>query len=129
MAKLFYSLDDRLFIGFGYGWKHHHWRKSPFVFKQVVSVHYSITQKSLSFIYAGLFPNTIGKWNLALFGNYDFIRWTNFYGLGNESPFTTKDKDFNRMRARQGLGTIGLNRNAGNHFFEINGFLPKRKNY
>jgi hypothetical protein len=123
MAELFYSLDDRLFIGFGYGWEHHRWRKLPFAFKQAISVHYSLTQRAISFTYKGLFPHTIGKWNLSLLGNYDFIRWTNFYGLGNESPFTTKNKDFNRMRARQGLGAIGLNRIAGNHFFEINGFF------
>ncbi|MEP6948808.1 MAG: BamA/TamA family outer membrane protein [Ginsengibacter sp.] len=127
-AALFYSLDDRIFIGLGYGWEHHHWRKSPYVFKQAVSVHYSITQKAVSFTYAGIIPNTIGKWNLAFLGNYDFIRWTNFYGLGNETEFINKkDKDFNRMRTRGATGSIAFNRKAGNNFFEIKGFYQSVK--
>ena len=126
-VSLFYSLADRIFIGFGYGWVHQHWRKSPFAFKQNLSVHYSITQKAVSFTYTGLFPYTIGKWNFALLGNYDFIRWTNYYGAGNESLFTTKNKDFNRMRSRQGSASIGFNRKAGNNFFEINGFYQSVK--
>lgn len=126
-TTFFYSLADRLFVGFGYGWVHHDWRKFPFVFKQDASVHYSITQKAVSFTYAGIFPNTIGKLNLALLANYDFIRWTNFYGLGNETVFINKDKDFNRMRTRQALGSIGLNRKAGNNFFEITGFYQSIK--
>ncbi len=81
----------------------------------------------MSFTYAGLFPNTIGKWNLALLANYDFIRWTNFYGLGNETVFTTKDKDYNRMRTKEALGSIALNRKAGNNFFEISGFYQTVK--
>ena len=101
-ASLFYSDADRIFVGLDYGWVHHHWRKLPYVFKQAVSVHYSITQKAVSFTYTGIFPNTIGKWNLALLANYDFVRWTNFYGLGNETLLTTKNKDFNRMRTREG---------------------------
>jgi hypothetical protein len=124
---LLYSLEDRLYIGLSYGWEHYHWRKLPYVFKQNLSVHYSITQKAASFTYAGIFPNTIGKWNLALLGNYDYIRWTNFYGLGNETPLTTKNLDFNRMRSRQATGSIGLNRKAGNNFFEINGFYQSIK--
>jgi Omp85 superfamily domain len=126
-AALFYSLDDRIFVGLGYGWKHQKWRRSPFAFKQGVSVHYSITQRAASVTYAGIFPNTIGKWNLELLGNYDFIRWTNFYGLGNETPLTTTNKDFNRMRSHQALGKIELNRKAGHNLFEIHGFLQTIK--
>ena len=126
-VSLLYSQADRVFIGLTYGWQHHHWRKLPFVFKQSVSVHYSITQRALSFNYTGIFPNTIGKWNLALLANYDFIRWTNFYGLGDTTLLTTKNKDFNRMRTREGMGSIGFNRKAGNNFFEIKGFYQSVK--
>ena len=125
--SLFYSDADRIFVGLGYVWEHHHWRKLPYVFKQNIGVHYSITQQALSFTYTGIFPNTIGKWDLALLANYDLVRWTNFYGLGNETVLTTEDKDFNRMRTREAIGSIGLNRKAGNNFFEIKGFYQSVK--
>jgi hypothetical protein len=125
--SLLYSFADRLYLGLDYGWVHHHWRKLPYVFKQAVSVHYSITQKAMSFTYTGIFPNTIGKWNLSLLANYDFVRWTNFYGLGNETPLTTKDLDFNRMRSREATGSIGFNQKAGNSYFEVNGFYQTVK--
>ncbi len=94
-----YSDEDRIYVGFGYVWKHFKWRKLPFVFTQTANVHYSITQNAISAAYGGIFPNTIGKWNLSFITSYDFIRWTNFYGLGNETILTTKNLDYNRMRS------------------------------
>ncbi|MEO7119644.1 MAG: BamA/TamA family outer membrane protein [Ginsengibacter sp.] len=118
----FYSDADRFYVGLNYKWEHHAWRKTPYVFKQDIGVNYSISQHALSFTYFGIFPNTIGKWNLNLLANYDAVRWTNFYGLGNETILTTKNTDFNRMRTREVLGGIGLNRTAGNNRFELGGF-------
>jgi len=126
-ASLFYSEPDRIYVGLGYLWQHHHWRNQPYVFRQNINVHYSLTQRALSFTYTGIFPNTVGKWDLALLGNYDFVRWTNFFGLGNETVLTTKDKDFNRMRTRQATSSIGFSRKAGNNFFEIGGFYQSVK--
>ncbi|HEY5405769.1 MAG TPA: BamA/TamA family outer membrane protein [Ginsengibacter sp.] len=126
-ASLFYSDADRLFVGVSYGWTHFKWRQKPFVFKQKIGVNYSLSQRALNFIYTGLFPNAIGKWNLALLANYDAIRWTNFYGLGNESILTTKNLDYNRMRTREGIATIGFNRKAGNNYFDIQGFYQSVK--
>ncbi len=120
--SLFYSDEDRIYVGLGYGWEHHKWRKFPFVFKQDISVHYSISQQAFSFTYKGIFPNSIAKWNLELLANYDPVRWTNFYGLGNETILTTHNKDFNRMRTKEAIGSIGFNRKAGNNYFEIKGF-------
>jgi hypothetical protein len=118
----FYSDLDRFYVGLGYIWQHQAWRKKPYVFKQVFSVNYSISQNALSFIYAGIFPNTIGKWNLSVLADYDAVVWTNFYGLGNESILTTKNINYNRMRSREAIGGIGLNRKFGNNNFEIGGF-------
>ena len=125
--SLFYSDADRIYVGIGYRWEHHHWRNLPYVFKQYLGVNYSITQKALSYTYRGIFPNTIGKWSLELFGNYDLVRWTNFYGLGNETVLTTNDKDFNRMRTHEAIGSVGINRRVGNNYFEIKGFYQTIK--
>ena len=126
-GSFLYSDEDRFYISFGYLWKHYSWRKKPFAFKQNLVAHYSISQNAMSFNYLGVFPNTIGKWNLSLLANYDFIRWTNFYGLGNETILTTKDHDFNRMRTRQLTGEASLYRTAGNNFFKITGTYKRVK--
>lgn len=123
----FYSDEDRFYVGLGYGWEHHKWRKLPYAFKQDISVHYSLSQSAFSLTYKGLFPNAIGKFGLSLLGNLDAIRWRNFYGLGNETLLTTQDKDFNRMQTREALGSIGLNRKFGNSFVALNTFYNSVK--
>ncbi len=123
----FYSDEDRFFLGLGYGWEHHKWRKLPFAFKQDISAHYSISQNAFSLTYNGLFPGAIGKFNLALFGNLDAVRWRNFYGLGNETLLTTHDKDYNRMQTREAIGSIGINRKFGKSFITLNAFYNSIK--
>ncbi|MEO8765695.1 MAG: BamA/TamA family outer membrane protein [Ginsengibacter sp.] len=127
VASLLYSDADRIYVGLGFLWQKQGWRKLPYVFRQNINVHYSLTQRAVSFTYSGIFPNTIGKWNLGILANYDFVRWTNFYGLGNETVLSTKDLDFNRMRTREASGAVGFNRKAGNNYFEIGGFVQSVK--
>lgn len=123
----FYSDEDRFYVGLGYGWEHHKWRKLPFAFKQDISAHYSISQNAFSLTYKGLFPGAIGKFNLALLGNLDAVRWKNFYGLGNETLLTTQDRDYNRMRTREAIGSIGVNRKFGKSFIALNAFYNSIK--
>jgi hypothetical protein len=123
----FYSDADRFYVGLGYKWEHHAWRKWPYVFKQSIGANYSISQRALSFTYLGIFPNTIGKWSLNLLANYDAIRWTNFFGLGNETVLTTKNVNYNRMRTREFLGGAGLNKKLKNNYFELDGFYQTVK--
>ena len=125
--SLFYSDADRVFIGLGYGWTHQRWRKSPFAFKQKITVKYSLSQRAFSYTYTGIFPGTFGKWDLSLLANYDAVHWTNFYGLGNETILTTKNLDFNRMRSSELSGTVGVNRKSGNSFIDIHGFFNSVK--
>ncbi len=118
----FYSDEDRFFVGLGYGWEHHKWKKLPFAFKQYIGVNYSISQKAFSATYKGLFPGAIGKFDLSLLANYDAVRWTNFYGLGNETLLTTQDRDYNRMRTKQAIGSLGLSRRFGKIGISLNAF-------
>ncbi|MEP6582761.1 MAG: BamA/TamA family outer membrane protein [Ginsengibacter sp.] len=117
-----YSDQDRFFVGLGYGWEHHKWKKLPFTFKQYLGVNYSINQQAFSATYKGLFPKAIGNFDLSLLANYDFVRWTNFYGLGNETLFTTDDKDYNRMRTKEAIGSIGLGRRFGKSHISLAAF-------
>jgi len=120
---VFYSNEDRLYVGLGYGTVHHEWRKLPFAFKQEISVNYSITQKAFSFNYNALFTQLIGKWDLPVTANYDLVRWTNYYGLGNETALVNKDKAFNRLRSKEFMGTVGLKRAIGKSTLEFGGFF------
>ena len=81
---LFYNNPDRLFVGVGFGKERHKWRKEPFAYKYEIGLNYSISQKAASANYNGLYPNAVGKWDLAIEGIWDAVRWTNFFGLGNE---------------------------------------------
>ena len=65
----------------------------------------------------------MGRWDGILYGNYDFIRWTNFYGLGNATTNEIENLDYNRMRTRNYKGSAGLQRLfARSHKLSLSGF-------
>ena len=120
---LFYSNDDRIYLGLIYTVTRNKWRKEPYGFKQSFDVKYSITQKAFSATYRSTFTKLIANWDGVFYANYDFIRWTNFFGLGNESKFLDTLPDFNRMRSRTYLGSVGVQRVFNNrHKIELSGF-------
>jgi hemolysin activation/secretion protein len=121
-----YTDDDRLFVGIGYSWKHQSFRKLPYAYKQSIGVNYAISQKAISTTYTGIFPKSIGGWDLLLKGNYDAVKWTYFFGLGNETPFSTA-KIYYRMRTAEWLGSIGLNRVIGFSNITLSGFYNSVK--
>ena len=116
-----YNDEDRIFVGLAYGWQHHSFRKIPFAFRQNIGANYSISQKAFSALYTGIFPKLIGGWDLLLKGNYDAVRWTYFFGLGNETSFTNT-KSYYRMRTAGWLGSVGLNRVIGVSNITFSGF-------
>ena len=111
---LFYSNEDRIYVGISYKKQKQQWRKSPYGYQHKFDVKYSLGQKAFSSTYGSTFKSLIGKWDLNLFSNYDFVRWTNFYGVGNESVMTTKERDFNRVRSRQSITKVGVQRVINN---------------
>ena len=112
---LFYSNEDRIFVGLEYGSIKHSWRKAPFAFKQKLNVKYSINEKAFSATYQGIFTDVIKKWDLNLFTNYDFVRWNNFYGLGNETINSDTNDIFNRLRTKEYIAQTGLSNNIGRY--------------
>lgn len=107
---IFYSNEDRIFISYTYLYQKQQWRKSPFGLQHKIDVKYSLGQKAFSSTYASTFTSLLGKWDLNLFANYDLVRWTNFYGTGNETLLTTKDRNYNRVRSRQFVAKAGVQR-------------------
>jgi hypothetical protein len=109
-----YSYADRLYFRVGYQFINRRWRKEPYGNSQGIYLGYSINQQAFSLIYSGIFRHLFGKINLKLDGNYDAIRWTNFYGLGNETK-QIAPKIFYRMISTEGYGSVSLNRDLGKH--------------
>lgn len=112
---LFYSNEDRFFIGLEYGATKFTWRKEPFAFKQKLNVKYSLNEKAFSATYQGIFTDVIKKWDLNVYTNYDFVRWTNFYGLGNETLNPATDNVFNRLRTKEYIAQTGFSNNVGRY--------------
>jgi hypothetical protein len=115
--SILYSTEDRLYVSLGYRLRKHQWRKYPFASDHGIQLHYSITEKAFSLTYQGVVNQVIGKWNLALNANWDQIRWTNFFGLGNETKLETDNRDYYRMRTREYSAGVGLFRNLGKYDF------------
>lgn len=112
---LFYSNEDRIFVGLEYGSTTYKWRKEPFAFKQKLNVKYSIIEKAFSATWQSTFTDVIKKWDLDLYTNYDFVRWNNFYGLGNETLKPDTTNDFNRLRTKEFIARAGLSNYIGRY--------------
>jgi Omp85 superfamily domain len=112
--SLFFSNYDRFHAGLGYTITKEAWRREPFAYQHSVYARYSITQNAMSFGYQGILNQFIGKWDLLLNAEYDAIRWTNYYGIGNETTQDTKlDRDFYRIRSREMYAGVSLSRKLG----------------
>src|SRR5205085_5132488 len=46
-------------------------------------------------------------------GNYDAVKWTNFFSLGNETAFSKTTTNYFRLRTSEWMGNIGINRTFG----------------
>ena len=114
-GAIFYSFEDKLYVGIAYNLLRQGWRKEPFKSKQNFQVNYSIMQKNFSFLYNGQFKQVFGKWNIDLNGNYDLMRWTNYYGLGNETTEVIDTRNYYQVRSQDLLASLILNRPFGKH--------------
>lgn len=122
--SIFYDNPDRIYTSLGYRFRRAIWRKSPYGFDQAFYIRYSISQNALSLLYEGEFNQWIGKWNARLSANYDAIRWTNFFGLGNETNWDNHNKEYFRLRTNEFIGEAGLNRVLKkHHLVELTAFF------
>jgi len=123
--EIFYNNEDKIYVGLGYGITNYKWRRFPFASRHDFKVHYSISQKAFSFTYSSLFPKVVAGWDLALYGNYDAVRWTHFWGLGNETQFVIKDINFYRARTEEWMGSVGILRKFQHNIVRLNTYYQK----
>ena len=110
VPSFFFNNEDRFYVSLGYKIQKWGWRKTPFHYQHGIYVRYSLDQAAFDVVYKGFINQFWRKWNLALNANYDAVRWTNFFGLGNESPPQTLKNDYYWMRTRDLFGSVGINR-------------------
>jgi hypothetical protein len=123
---LFFSNEDRIHVGVGYQILKHKWRKNPYGYRQEVNLRYSLNENAFSTEYKGVFTELVGKWNLVLDADFDWIRWINYFGVGNKTERVFRGseyRDYYRMRTRQLLTSAGLSRRFRlNHEVIVAGF-------
>ena len=108
-----YDREDRFYAGLIYAFTKHKWRRNPFATKQHIGVRYSISQNAISASYGAVFPNRIGNWDFFLDASFDAVRWTNFFGLGNEVTANTKNIHYYRLNSVEWLAQAGIRRDMG----------------
>lgn len=124
MPVVFYSNEDRLFVGVEYNRKHYSWGKSPFAFSHALNVHYSLLEKGFSTSYKALFPKLIAKADLSLYANYDDVRWLFFFGVGNNTPYDNSKKiEYYTARNRQWTFQPSLVRSFGKSTVSVFGSI------
>ncbi|AEW02160.1 hypothetical protein Niako_5930 [Niastella koreensis GR20-10] len=123
--EAFYNNADRIFVGLRYRYRKYKWRQDPFAWEQQFGVRYSLSQNALSFYWSAVYPHVLGQWNLVMRADYDVIRWTNFYGTGNETKSVTTNVNYYRLQSEEWYAAAGLNRNFGRSNVAVTGYYAR----
>ncbi len=100
-ATIGYTKDDGIWIGGGGSYIKNGFRKLPYRAKHLLNIKYAPERGSLVADYKGDYIEAIGKLDLLLKLGIHNPEVLQFFGLGNETLFSTIDKDFNRIRLRR----------------------------
>ncbi|MEP0984501.1 metallophosphoesterase [Ekhidna sp.] len=114
--------DDGVFLGGGFAYTKHGWRKEPFAAKHTFTAIGAFETGSFQFDYAGDYTNVFGRWGLntsILWQEPFFVN--NYFGVGNESEFlmdqfTAPDDDpidYYRVRMDRFELNAGISRRVG----------------
>ncbi len=116
-----------LSLTFGFGKKTEQWRKEPVGNEQSIKVKYSFNRAAVNIEYNSIFYQALGKWNVGFTAGAGVPSVVNFFGVGNESSFSSYNRSYFRLRSHEYYGKLGINRSAGSHFFELGGFYQTVK--
>jgi hypothetical protein len=118
-----YNQDDGIFLGGGFKFTNHGFRKEPFKSMHRFLASYAINTASYNFNYKGEFTDVIGKWDLETDLTLNVPNFVNnFFGMGNESDFdrninesvdVTKPINYYRLRFEEIAYEIGMFRSLG----------------
>ncbi|MBL6449764.1 metallophosphoesterase [Fulvivirga sp. 29W222] len=115
--------DDGLFVGGGFMYTTHGFRKEPYKSKHTLLASYALKTSSYDFRYSGDFIDAVSDWNLSVKLSVKQPNYVNnFFGLGNESEFnqdideTTnvgRSISYYRLRFQEMSSDIGLYKRIG----------------
>jgi hypothetical protein len=118
-AIALYNNKDRFFVGLRYTYQGNKWRKGGLPLQHMFGVNYSFSQNALSASYDALRPAKKGKPSLFLHTEYDALRWTNFYGMGNETKAAVDHIQYYKMLSREWLASLGARHTFGKNNLEL----------
>jgi outer membrane protein assembly factor BamA len=123
MPVAYYSNPDRVFVGVDFRISKGRLSDSITKFEHSIRLRYSISQNAFSLLYDARWKELIGKWNMAFNAYYDWVVWTNFTGLGNETP-RVADRDYYRLSTSEYAANISINRLIDkHHYVDIAAFM------
>ncbi|MEM6523855.1 MAG: metallophosphoesterase [Bacteroidota bacterium] len=117
-----FNPDDGIFIGGGFMYQNHGFRKEPFKSRHTFTSTYAFNTGAWALRYKGIFTDVIRKWDLEadIFRSPNFTNF--FFGLGNDSDYNQSIEDvvdvdesidYYRLRFEGYKHEIGLFRNIG----------------
>jgi hypothetical protein len=124
--SILFNYDDHWFVGINYHFKKYKWRRDPYATQQSVGINYSFSQKAFSASYAAMFPNIGHHWNVSMLAKFDAVRFTNFYGLGNDTKVLT-DRSFYNMRSVEWLARVDVGKEFGKSSISVAPFYQRVK--
>jgi outer membrane protein assembly factor BamA len=115
---IYYSNPDKVFVGVKFRLAKVTLQNDPdgypYGFDQSIQLRYSISQNAFSIMYDGRFYQALGHWNVFVNGDYDWMIWTNFFGLGNDTR-KVNDLTYYRLSTGEYAGDIGIDRIFADH--------------
>lgn len=89
-----FNFDDGVFVGAGFIYTNHGFRKEPYKSQHLVLASYAPLTASYNFKYDGRFTDVIGKWGLRINADIKAPNFVNnFFGWGNETVFNSELDD------------------------------------
>lgn len=110
-----YNRDDGVFLGGGFQYTQHGWRKEPFASRHRVLADVAVATGAFNIEYKGEYTNVLGKWNLETVIDIQKPVVNNFFGLGNESVYdVSQGIDYYRLRVEDNSYYLAIYNEIGN---------------
>ena len=119
-----FNADDRIFIGTGFIFTKHGFRKEPYRYRQALSGKFATSNGSFDIKYRSDYKHVLGKWDLYVDANAQAPNFLyNFYGFGNESVRVDSLAGgvdiFYRVRLNRYNGSLGFQKEIGKSKFRF----------
>ncbi|UXP33452.1 metallophosphoesterase [Reichenbachiella agarivorans] len=110
-----FNPDDGVFVGVGYQYTRHAWRREPYASKHLLMADVAVATGAFNVNYKGNYMDVLGKWNVFTQLELSQPVVNNFFGIGNESVYDLDEGiDYYRTRIKDDILRVALTRELGN---------------